>query len=108
MLPKNRVVMHPGEMLLEGYLEPMGFPKAEFSRQSGIPAPTVSEIIKRKRRVSSKLAIILGDALNTGPEFWVRLQADHDFTRDRENMRRLRTLPKPVPKPVKALESVEA
>lgn len=104
MLPKNRIVMHPGAMLLEGYLEPMGFSQAEFSRKSGIPAPTVSEIIQGKRRISSKLAIILGDALDTGPEFWVRLQADHDFTRDRENMKRLRKLPKPV----KALETVEA
>ncbi len=96
MLPKNRIVVHPGEMLLEGYLEPMGLSQAEFARQTGIPAPTVSEIVQGKRRVSSKLAIILGDALGTGPEFWIRLQADHDFTRDRENMKRLRKLPKPV------------
>lgn len=100
MLPKNRIVMHPGEMLLEGYLEPMGISQAEFARRTGIPAPTVSEIVQGKRRVSSKLAIILGDALGTGPEFWVRLQADHDFTRDRENMKRLRKLPKVI----KALE----
>lgn len=96
MLPKNRVVMHPGDMLWEGYLEPMGLSQAEFARQSGIPAPTVNEVISGKRRISSKLAIILGDALGTGPEFWVRLQADHDFTRDRENMRRQRKLPKSV------------
>ncbi len=96
MLPKNRIVVHPGEMLLEGYLEPMGLSQAEFARQTRIPAPTVSEIVQGKRRVSSKLAIILGDALGTGPEFWIRLQADHDFTRDRENMKRLRKLPKPV------------
>lgn len=96
MLPKNRIVMHPGEMLLEGYLEPMGISQAEFSRRSGIPAPTVSEIVQCKRRISSRLAIMLGDALDTGPEFWIRLQADHDFTRDRENMRRRRTLPKPA------------
>lgn len=96
MLPKNRIVMHPGEMLFEGYLEPMGLSQAEFARQCGIPAPTVNEIVQGKRRVSSKLAIILGDALGTGPEFWIRMQADHDFTRDRENMRRLRKLPKSV------------
>ncbi len=96
MLPKNRIVMHPGEMLLEGYLEPMGVSQAEFARQSGIPAPTVNEIVSGKRRVSSKLAIMLGDALGTGPEFWIRLQADHDFTRDRETMRRLHKLPKTV------------
>lgn len=101
MLPKNRIVMHPGEMLLEGYLEPMELSQAEFARRTGIPAPAISEIIQGKRRVSSRLAIILGDALGTGPEFWVRLQADHDFTRDRENMRRLRKLPKAV----KALEA---
>ena len=96
MLPTNRVVMHPGEMLREGYLEPMELSQAEFSRQSGIPAPTVNEIVSGKRRVSSKLAIMLGNALGTGPEFWIRLQADHDFTKDRENMRRLHTLPKPI------------
>jgi addiction module HigA family antidote len=96
MLPKNRIVMHPGEMLLEGYLEPMGLSQAEFARQTGIPAPTVSEIVQGKRRVSSKLAIIMGDALGTGPEFWIRLQADHDFTRDMESMKRLHKLPKPV------------
>ena len=94
MLPANRIVMHPGEMLLEGYLEPMGLSQAEFARQSGMPPPTVNEIVSGKRRVSSMLAIMLGNALDTGPEFWVRMQADHDFTRDRETMRRLRKLPK--------------
>jgi HTH-type transcriptional regulator/antitoxin HigA len=83
-------------MLLEGYLEPMGLSQAEFARQTGIPAPTINEIVQGKRRVSSKLAIILGDALGTGPEFWIRLQADHDFTRDRESMKRLHKLPKPI------------
>ncbi|MCC8108777.1 MAG: HigA family addiction module antidote protein [Planctomycetes bacterium] len=102
MLPNNRIVVHPGQMLLEGYLEPMGLSQAEFARQTGIPAPAVSEIIMGKRRVSSRLAIILGDALGTGPEFWIRLQADHDFTRDREKMRRLKKLPKPV----KSVQSV--
>ena len=107
MLPKNRIVLHPGEMLLEGYLGPMGISQAEFARRTGIAAPTASEIVQGKRRVSSRLAIILGNTLGTGPEFWVRLQADHDFTRDRENMRRLSKLPK-LTKPIQAREPVEA
>lgn len=94
MLPKNRVVLHPGEMLWEGYLEPMGITQAEFARMTGVAAPTIHEIVACRRRVSSRLAIILGDALGTGPEFWVRLQADHDFTKDREAMRREKRLPK--------------
>ncbi len=96
MIPKNRVVMHPGEMLCEGYLEPMGLSQAEFARRTGIPASAINEIIAGRRRVSSRLAIIFGDALGTGPEFWVRLQADHDFTKDREEMRRGKRLPKRV------------
>lgn len=104
MIPKRRVVVHPGEMLMEGYLIPMGLSQAEFARQSGIPAPTVCEIVAGKRRISSRLAIILGDVLGNGPEFWIRLQADHDFTRDRENMRRRNRLPKPV----KSLETTSA
>lgn len=94
MLPKNRVVSHPGVMLLNGYLEPMGLSQCEFARRTGIPAPAINEIIQGRRRVSSRLAIILGDALGTGPEFWVRMQADHDFTRDRETLRKEKRLPK--------------
>lgn len=96
MLQKTGVTMHPGQMLLEGYLKPLRMTQLEFARRVGLSPPMVNQIITGYKGISSRLAIILGDALGTGPEFWVRLQADYDFTRDREAMRREKRLPKRV------------
>jgi len=69
MLPKNRPPTHPGEMLRKEFLEPLGVSQAEFARHLGWTFARLNEIS----------ALALGEALGTGPEFWLNLQRDWDL-----------------------------
>lgn len=79
MLPKNRPPTHPGEMLLKEFLEPLDVSQAEFARHLGWPYARLNEIVHARRGVTAASALDLGDALGTGPEFWLNLQRDWDL-----------------------------
>ncbi|OGQ96435.1 MAG: addiction module antidote protein, HigA family [Deltaproteobacteria bacterium RIFOXYD12_FULL_57_12] len=94
MLPKNRPPTHPGEMLLKEFLEPLGLAQAEFARHLGWPYARLNEIINGKRGVTAASALDLGEALQTGPEFWLNLQRGWDLW---HSMKKHKKIP-PVPK----------
>jgi len=79
MLPKKRPPTHPGEMLLEEFLLPLGVTQTQFSEHLGWTYARLNEIINGRRGVSAESALALGDALQTGPEFWLNLQRDWDL-----------------------------
>ena len=79
MLPKKRPPTHPGEMLLKEFLVPLGVSQKEFARHQGWTYTRLNEIINRRRNVSADSALALGEALKTGPEFWLNLQRDWDL-----------------------------
>jgi len=73
-LPKNRVPTHPGEILLEEFLKPLGITQLAFSKYLDIPLQRLNEVVLGKRAVSPETAWLLGMALGTGPEIWLDLQ----------------------------------
>jgi len=79
MLPKNRPPTPPGEMLLEEFLKPRGVTQVELATRMGVPVQRVNTIINGKRGITAETAILLSEALDTTPEFWMGLQADHDL-----------------------------
>ncbi|MCY4362117.1 MAG: HigA family addiction module antitoxin [Gammaproteobacteria bacterium] len=79
MLPKNRPPTHPGEMLLEEFLKPIGVSQKEFAVHLGWTYARLNEIINGKRGVSAESALAFGEALNTGPDFWLNLQGHWDL-----------------------------
>jgi addiction module HigA family antidote len=79
MLPKNRPPTAPGEMLLEEFLKPRGVTQVELASRMGVPIQRVNTIINGKRGITAETAILLAEALDTTPEFWMGLQADHDL-----------------------------
>ena len=79
MLSKKRSPTHPGEMLLKEFLVPLGVSQKEFARHLGWTYARLNEIINRRRNVSADSALALGEALKTGPEFWLNLQRDWDL-----------------------------
>jgi addiction module HigA family antidote len=79
MLPKNRIPTHPGEILREEFLGPMGLTQVELAEHLGIPTQRVNEIVRGKRGVTPQSAWLLAQALGTTPEFWMNLQAAHDL-----------------------------
>lgn len=83
MLPDNRVPTHPGEVLQEGFLTPMGLTQVAFARHIGVPTQRINEIVRGKRGVTPETAWLFAQALGTTPEFWLNLQTQHDLAVNR-------------------------
>lgn len=86
MIPKNRQPTHPGEILLEEFLEPMGLTQSEFAHSIGIPIQRVNTIINGKRGITAETALLFAKQLKTTPEFWMNLQAVWDLYEARKHM----------------------
>jgi addiction module HigA family antidote len=86
MLPNHRVATHPGEILLQEFLEPLGLAQAQLARELGIPLNRVNEVVRGKRGVTPETALLLSDFFRNSPEFWMNLQTAHDLTRVRRKM----------------------
>lgn len=91
MLPKHRPPTHPGEMLLKEFLEPLKITQTELARHLGWPYARLNEIINGRRGITADSALSLGEALGTGPEFWLNLQRDWDIW---HSMREHRPVPR--------------
>jgi len=81
MTARNRSPYHPGEVLIEEYLKPLGVTQVAFAEHIGVPVQRVNEIIRGKRGVTPQTAWLLAQALGTTPDLWTSLQADYDLTR---------------------------
>jgi antitoxin HigA-1 len=71
--------IHPGEILREEFLVPLGMSARQLARALDVPANRVSSIVAGKRDVSADTALRLGKALGTGPEVWLNLQQTYDL-----------------------------
>lgn len=83
MIPKNRVPAHPGEILLEEFLKPLGITQVALAAHLHVPVQRVNELIRGKRGVTPETAWLLGQAFDTTPLFWLNLQAAHDLALSR-------------------------
>lgn len=92
MQPKHRIPIHPGKILLEEFLVPLGVTQVELAAHIGVSIQRVNEIVRGKRGVSPETAWILAQALGTTPEFWMNLQLQHDLARTKpaRGIRRLK------------------
>lgn len=71
----------PGEILLQEFLIPLGISQSAFARHIGWTQPKVNEIVTGKRGISPETAMVLADAFNTTPQFWLNLQIAVDLWR---------------------------
>ena len=78
-LPSKRPPTHPGEMLLEEFLRPLGISQSAFAVRLGISFPRLNEIIRRKRSVTPDTALRLARVLGVSADFWLGLQQDWDL-----------------------------
>lgn len=74
MLPDNKIATHPGEILLEEFLKPLGVTQVTFAHHIGVPLQRVNEIIRGKRGITPETAWLFSEALGTTPQFWMNLQ----------------------------------
>ena len=71
--------IHPGEILKEEYLDPLGLTAAALARALRVSAPTVNEIVLMRRGISADVALRLAIALDTSAHFWLNLQTAYDL-----------------------------
>ncbi len=78
-LPKHRAPTHPGEMLLEEFLEPFGMTQSSLAELIHVSYPRVNEIINGKRGITPDTALRLARLFGTTPEFWLNGQRNWDL-----------------------------
>ena len=76
--------IHPGEILLEEFLNPMAISQNRIARAMDVPPRRINEIVHGKRAVTADTALRLAHALGTSEQFWMGLQADYDLEEARK------------------------
>lgn len=78
--------IHPGEVLREEFLIPLGIKAHALSMALQVPAPRIHEIVHERRSVTVDTAMRLAKYFGTSPEFWLGLQTDYDMVIARATM----------------------
>ncbi len=71
--------VHPGEILMEEFLRPMGLSQNRLANDLGVPPRRINEIVLGKRRITADTALRLAHYFNMSPQFWLGLQMDYDL-----------------------------
>lgn len=77
----KRVTTHPGEMLKEEFLVPLGIAASALASEIGVPANRITEMVAGRRNMTADTALRLADRFGTSPEFWMNLQMMHDLSK---------------------------
>jgi addiction module HigA family antidote len=72
MLPSHHVATHPGQILLQEFLEPLNLTQAELARALTIPLNRVNELVRGKRGITPETALLLAGYFKNSAEFWMK------------------------------------
>lgn len=78
--------IHPGEILLEEFLEPMAISQYRLSKDISVPPRRINEIVHGKRAVSANTALRLAKYFGTSPRFWLNLQSHYDLEIEKDKI----------------------
>ena len=78
--------IHPGEILLEEFLEPMKISQYKLAKDIAVPARRINEIVHGKRAVSANTALRLSKYFGTTAEFWLHLQTRYDLEKEKDKL----------------------
>ena len=78
--------IHPGEILAEEYLSPLGVTQHRLAVAIGVPPRRINEIVHGKRRISADTALRLARFFGTSERFWMNLQARYDLEAERDRL----------------------
>jgi antitoxin HigA-1 len=79
MAEKTLHPVHPGEILLEEYLKPLGISQNKLARDLGVPAQRINDIVRQNRSITVDTALRLARYFRTTPQFWLNLQMRYDL-----------------------------
>ncbi len=79
--------IHPGEILLEEFLEPMGISQYRLAKDISVPPRRINEIVKGKRAITPDTALRLSRYFGTSERFWLNLQMRYDLETEKDRLR---------------------
>ena len=80
-IPSHRLPSHPGEMLLEEFLKPMGLSQQDLARSIRVPYQRINELVNKRRGMTPATALRLSRYFSNTPDFWMNLQLRWDLCR---------------------------
>lgn len=88
MTTKKKILapIHPGEILNEEFLQPLGLSQYRLAKDIGVPPRRINEIVHGKRAISADTALRLGRYFGMTPEFWLNLQSHYDLEKAKDKM----------------------
>lgn len=69
---------HPGAILREEFMDPVGLTPYKLAKALGVPLPRVNDIVLEKRSISAEMGLLLSAYFGTTDQYWINLQADYD------------------------------
>ncbi len=85
-MAKRLAPVHPGEVLQEEFLEPLGLSQYRVAKDTGVPPRRINEIVHGKRAITADTALRLARFFGTSAEFWMNLQALYDLESARDRV----------------------
>ena len=85
----NMRPIHPGEIIKEEYLEPLGMSVNALAVALRVPGPRINDVVRQKRGISIDTALRLARYFNTTAQFWMNLQISYDLKIARQNMAKI-------------------
>jgi addiction module HigA family antidote len=83
-MPREIPYPHPGEILLEEFLKPMGITQYRLAKEIGVPQRRIGEIVAGKRSITADTALRLAAFFGTDAQSWLNLQGDFDTAKARD------------------------
>ncbi len=86
MAAKKLVPIHPGEVLKEEFLDPLGLSQYQLARDISVPPRRINEIVHRKRSITADTALRFARYFSTSERFWLNLQSRYDLEIERDRL----------------------
>jgi antitoxin HigA-1 len=85
-MPTTIAPIHPGEVLIADFLQPLGVTQHRLAVSIGVPPRRINEIVHGKRRISANTALRLARFFGTSERYWINLQARYDLELERDHL----------------------
>src|ERR1700730_18369129 len=86
MATRKIKLTHPGRILREEFMEPVGVSAYALAKALDVPLPRVNDIVREKRAISPEMAVLLSAYFGTSDGYWMNLQAHYDLEMARERV----------------------
>lgn len=97
MAAKKLKLAHPGKILREEFIEPVGLSAYALAKALGVPLPRVNDIVREQRAISPEMAVLLSRYFGTSDGYWINLQSHYDLEAAKDRVAKQAARIKPHP-----------